>query len=172
MAEVWSYVASIAAMVLGFFEPFNKKMSVVLVFSFVANLLVGISYVLVGGVSGALICVIAGIQLLINFVFNVKGKKVPMWLIIIYSLAYCTVNILTFAKWYDIFSLGAALGFVFSMAQSNPKYYRMLLILNMGSWLMYDILAQAYGNMVMHISSVLTILIAIYVRDVKGEKKD
>jgi len=172
MSEVLSYIAALAATALGFFEPFNKKMSVILVFSFVANLLVGISYILVGGTSGALICVIAGIQLLINFIFNVKGKKVPVWLIIIYSLAYSTVNILTFAKWYDIFSLGAALSLVFSMAQSNPKHYRVLLILNMGSWLAYDVLAHAYGNMLMHLSSIITILIAIYVNDIRKKKQE
>ena len=142
-----------------------------IVFSFVANLLVGISYVLVGGVSGALICVIAGIQLLINFILNIKGKKVPIWLIIAYSVAYCAVNIMTFSKWYDIFSLVAALSFVWSMSQSNSKYYRILLIVNIGSWLIYDILAQAYGNMLMHIASVMSILIAIYVRDVGGKRK-
>lgn len=172
MAETLSYAASTFAMVLGFFEPFNKKMTVVLIFSFVANLLVGISYILVGAVSGTMICAVAGVQLLINFCFTVRNKKVPLWLIFVYSAAYCIVNISTFSVWYDIFSLCAALGFVFSMAQSNPKYYRLLLITNMGSWLIYDIFATAYGNMIMHISSVITIVVAIYVRDVRNKSKN
>ncbi|MBE6912459.1 MAG: YgjV family protein [Ruminococcaceae bacterium] len=171
MNETLSYAASLLAMIIGFIEPFNKKMTVVLIFSFVANLLVGISYILVGGVSGALICVVAGIQLLVNFTFTVRNKKIPVWLILVYSAAYCVVNISTFVNWYDIFSLCAALGFVFSMAQSNPKYYRLLLITNMGSWLIYDIFAHAYGNMIMHISSVITIVVAIYVRDMRCKNK-
>ncbi len=172
MNETLSYAASLLAMLIGFIEPFNKKMTVVLVFSFVANLLVGVSYILVGGISGALICVVAGIQLLVNFTFAARGKKIPIWLIFVYSAAYCVVNISTFTNWYDIFSLCAALGFVFSMAQSNPKYYRLLLITNMGSWLIYDIFATAYGNMIMHISSVITIVVAIYVRDVRNKSKN
>lgn len=172
MAETLSYAASILAMVLGFFEPFNKKMTVVLIFSFVANILVGISYILVGAVSGMLICAVAGVQLLINFCFTVRNKKVPLWLIFAYSAAYCIVNISTFSVWYDIFSLCAALGFVFSMAQSNPKYYRILLITNMGGWLIYDVFAGAFGNMIMHIASVVTIVVAIYVRDIRNKEKE
>lgn len=165
LAEILSFAASIAATVLGIFEPFNRKMSTVLIFNFLGNLLVGVSYLLVGGMSGALICLVAGVQIVINYIFSIKSQKVPLWLMLIYAGAFTAVNLISFSVWYDIFSLGAALSFVWSVAQPDPKYYRIFLAVNVSMWVVYDILAKAYGNLLVHVVCVITIAAAIYVRD-------
>lgn len=59
--ETLSYIASFIATVLSLLEPYNKKMKTVLVFSFIGNVLVGISYILVGGISGSAICFTAAV---------------------------------------------------------------------------------------------------------------
>ena len=93
MANI-SYIASFIATILGLIEPFGKNMKVILAFNFTGNLLVGLSYLMVGQLSGAAICAVACVQVIINFIFDLKGKKVPVWLIIIYAVAFLSVNLI------------------------------------------------------------------------------
>lgn len=160
-----SYVLSLIATVLGLIEPFGKNMKIILAFNFTGNFLVGLSYLLVGEMSGAAICFVACVQVVINFIFGLKEKKVPTWLVTIYLMSFLAVNLLTFASWYDIFALIAALLFVISVAQSTAKYYRILYFSNSTVWILYDFLAGAYGNLLTHIVLFVATLVSIIVRN-------
>lgn len=170
--ETISYIASFIATVLSLLEPFNKKMKTVLVFSFMGNVLVGTSYILVGGISGSAICFTAAIQLLINYSFTAREKKIPMGFVIAHSAVFLAVNLITFKAWYDVFALIAAMLFVLSVAQSNAKYYRAIYIPNCLVWIAYDFMAKAYGNLLTHIVVLLALLGAIFVRDRKQYKSE
>lgn len=171
MAEICSYIASVISTILGLCEPFNKKMRAVLIFNFLGNFLVGLSYVLVKTYNGAAICLVACIQVCINYFFDIKGKKVPAYLIVIYLIAFVLVNLISFAAWYDIIALLAAICFVISVAQPDPKYYRILFISNSGLWIVYDFLAKAYGNLFTHTALFVATFVAICVRDIKDKNK-
>lgn len=162
-----SYIASLIATVLGLCEPFSKKMKMVLTLNFTGNLLVGISYFLVSGYTGAAICFAACVQVLINYIFDRQQKKVPVYLIFVYAVVFLTVNLFTFKVWYDVLSLTAALLFVLSVCQSNVKQYRILYAMNSSVWILYDILAGAYGNLFTHVILVVATFAAILIRDVK-----
>lgn len=168
MATV-SYILSFIATVLGLIEPFGKNMKTILAFNFTGNLLVGLSYFLVDERSGAFICFVACVQVIINYIFDMKNKKIPIWLIVCYVLAFLSVNLLTFASWYDVFALAASVLFVISVAQSDAKYYRLLYFLNSAVWILYDFLSGAYGNLFTHIVLFIATLISIVIRD-KGKK--
>ena len=170
--EMISYAASLIATILSLLEQFNKKMKTVLIFSFMGNMLVGTSYILVGGFSGAAICYTAAVQLLINYMFTANGKKVPTLWVVLHSVAFLAVNLITFKAWYDVLSLIAAMLFVLSVSQSNAKYYRAIYIPNCLVWIVYDFMAKAYGNLVTHIVVLIAILIAILVRDKKPRIAD
>ncbi|MBE7033027.1 MAG: YgjV family protein [Ruminococcaceae bacterium] len=164
-----SYISSFIATILGLIEPFGKKMKTILTLNFLGNLLVGISYLFGSDYSGAAICFTACVQVLINYSFDVKQKKLPLWLIIIHAVIFLTVNIITFAHWYDIIALAAAMLFVLSVAQSNAKYYRVLYVTNSFLWIFYDFLAGAYANLGTHIVLFIATSIAIYIRDKKAK---
>lgn len=163
-----SYIASFVATVLGLIEPFGKKMKTILTLNFLGNLLVGLSYVFICGYSGAAICFTACVQVIINYFFDVRKRKLPVWIIILHATIFFAVNIVTFTYWYDVLALLAALMFVLSVAQSSPKYYRVLYMTNSFLWIFYDFLVKAYGNLVTHIVLFIAITIAIYIRDKKA----
>ncbi len=165
--ETISYITSLIATILGLCEPFGKKMRTILIFNFAGNLLVCISYFLTGSYSGAAICVVACVQVVVNFFFDVRGKKVPVWLVLIYAAAFLSVNLITFAAWYDVFSLVAAMLFVLSVAQSSAKYYRILYASNSTVWIFYDFLSGSYGNLATHIVLFAATSIAMLVHDRK-----
>ena len=162
-----AFILSSIATVLGLIEPFNKKMKTILIFNFIGNLLVGVSYLLNKSFSGAAICAVACTQVFINYNFDAKQKKVPLWLIIIYGVAFLGVNLLAFAHWYDILSLLAAMVFVISVAQSDAKYYRILYMTNSFLWIGYDLLAKAYGPLSTHIILFIATTVSIIIRDKK-----
>ena len=164
-----SYIASLVATVLGLIEPFGKKMKTILTLNFLGNFLVASSYLLVFQKSGALICFTACVQVLINYFFDAKGKKLPVWLVIVHAITFLAVNLITFSHWYDILALAAAMLFVLSVAQSSAKYYRVLYVSNSLVWIGYDFLAGAYGNLVTHIVLFIATGIAIIIRDRKGQ---
>jgi len=169
--EIISYIISMIATVSGLIEPFCKKMKTILTMNFLGNLLVGTSYLLVFEKSGALICFAACVQVIINYLFEVKGKALPVWLIITHAVVFLAVNILTFAVWYDILALVAAMLFVLSVAQKSAKYYRLLYVSNSFVWIAYDLLAGAYGNLTTHIVLFIATGVAIIVRDKKNKKE-
>ena len=174
--EFISYAASLMATVLGLCEPFNKKMKNVIIFSFLGNFLIAASYLIVSGVngsgvSGALICLLACVQLAVNYVYTSKGKKVPLAAIIGHAVSFAVVNIVTFTFWYDIVTLIAALVFVMGMSQSNAKYYRLFFVLNSTLWIVYDILAGAYGNLFTHVVLFLAAVISVLVRNRKKKNE-
>lgn len=168
--EIISYTASFIATVLGLCEPFGKKMKTILTFNFLGNLLVGASYHLTSGISGAAICYVACIQVLINYMFDAKGKKVPMWLIAVHAVVFIGLNVLTFKVWYDILALIAAMLFVLSVAQDSSKHYRLLYFTNSAVWIFYDILAGATGNFVTHVVLTAATFGAIILRDKNKSK--
>lgn len=161
----FSYIASFIATISGLIEPFGKKMKTILTLNFTGNFLVGLSYLMVGQKSGAAICFFACVQVFINYILDVKGKKVPIWLIGVYAAIFLSINLLTFSYWYDFFALAASMVFVVSVAQSNAKYYRILYFINSSIWIFYDFLAQAYGNLSTHIILFIATIISIILRD-------
>ncbi len=163
----FSYILSLVATVLGLIEPFGKNMKTILAFNFTGNALIALSYLFTGEMSGATICFVACAQVVINFIFDIKEKKIPFWLVAIYIVAFLSVNLLTFANWYDIFALIAAVLFVVSVAQSAAKYYRILYFLNSTVWILYDFLAGAYGPLSTHMILFIATLTSIVIRDKK-----
>ena len=166
--ELFSYIASGIATILGICEPFGKKMSVVLILNFLGNLLVAVSYTLVSSISGAVICFTACVQVVINYFFDANKKKLPIGLIIAYAVVFLLVNLFAFTSWYDLFSLAATMAYVLSMAQSDVKKYRVLYAANSFLWIAYDIMTQSYGNLWTHIILFLSTGAAILL----NRKKD
>jgi len=162
-----SYIFSFIATILGLCEPFGKSMRNILIFNFLGNLFVGLSYFLISGFSGAVICFVACVQVVINYVFDSKKKKIPKWLIAVYAIAFVSVNLISFKAWYDVLSLLAALLFVFSVSQSSAKCYRILYASNSAVWIMYDLMACAYGNFLTHVALFVATTLAMVVRDIK-----
>ena len=166
-----SYVISLIATFVGLCEPFGKKMKTILVLNFLGNFLVGTSYILICGYSGAIICLTACMQTVVNYTYESREKKIPKTVIIFHTASFLCVNLVSFTHWYDVIALAAALLFVFSVAQIDAKYYRVLYVTNSFLWIIYDFFAEAYGNLFTHIVLFAATTIAIIVRDIRTKKQ-
>ena len=78
-----------------------------------------------------------------------------------------TIAVTTFIQTLSLSVSLIPMLFVLSVAQNEAKYYRILYFLNSAVWILYDVLAEAYGNLFTHIVLVIATFIAIIIRDRK-----
>lgn len=170
--ETISFVISGTATILGIWQAYGKKMRSVLIMNLIGNLLVAISYLLVASFSGAAVCLTACVQVVINYIYDMRGKKLPVGLLFCYAAAFCIVNLTVFAGWYDLISLGATMVYVLAMAQSNVRWFRVLYALNSLLWIFYDIITRSYGNLWTHVILLVFTGLSIWLQKRQGGKED
>ena len=148
-----------------------KSMKKILVCQIISNLLTALTYILLGGLSGAGICLIAIVQSVLMFVYNVK--KIPPHRVVIvgFILLYIGCSAFYYKSPVDIFSALAAVCYAFSIVQTKSSASRFWYLFNPVFWMIYDFFTQAYGNFILHLVVFVSTVIAILRNDVKGKKK-
>lgn len=163
LAQGVSILIGIVAVVMMQFTSMKK----ILIGQIVANLLTALSYVLLGGLSGAGICIIAILQSVTMFFFNIKGIAPHKAVIAAFVLLYLGCSAYYYRSFIDLFSAASAICYAFSVVQTKPALSRLWYLFNPLFWLVYDIYTRAYGNFVIHLVIFVSTLFAILRNDVK-----
>ncbi len=114
----------------------------------IAGLAFSASYVLLGAYSGALICFIATVQTVINYILEVKQKKFPNWLGFIYIIIAIICGFVGFKSIIDILPVIAGVTYVLSILQEKEKHIRIISLTNAIMWLIYDLIVGAYATVI------------------------
>ena len=148
----------------------------ILLGQFLANAFSGISYGLLGSLSGAWVCILAAVHSLLISAVNKRQtadrKKLVAIISVIFSLAYVAGSVLTYAQWPDIISCICALLFVATIAQEDAGKMRNVMLISMSLWVIFDITMGAYTNIITHASTILSILTAKLRLDRKKQTKE
>lgn len=148
----------------------------VLLGQFLANAFSGISYGLLGSLSGAWVCILAAVHsLLISLINKRQGanrKKLVTLISVLFSAAYVIGSALTYAQWPDIISCICALLFVMTIAQEDAGKMRNVMLVSMSLWVIFDIAMGAYTNIITHASTIVSILTAKLRLDRKKNSKE
>ena len=160
-------VLIIASLIKG--ETIKKTLYLVLA----GNLLVATSYLFVdNGANAAISSYIGSIQALINIFYAQKGKKIPVWLLVIYALSFIVANFAVLSDTVGIIALLATLCFVGCVSSKTGKGYRIWQAANNLLWILYDILSKSYGPLVTHTVLCLFTVAGILWNDCRGKKSD
>ena len=151
---------SIITAVIAILSVQLKGMKAILITQIIGNTLASSTYFLLGGFSGAGVSLIAVVQTVVMYFYNVRGIKPHVPVTAAFILAYVLNSAFTFSSVFDIFPTIAAVCFALSVSQSKPILFRFFSIWNPLSWLIYDVYARAYGNMLMHLGIFISIIIA------------
>jgi Bacterial inner membrane protein. len=164
---------NIIAQIMSFFGTLSnivgiqfKKKKHILVSIICANFLFSVSFILLKAYSGALICFIAGIQTIINSLFDSKGKKYPTWLIISYYIISISCVFITFVDLIDIIPVMCAVLLITIIIQTKEKNVRLLTLINIGLWTVYDFIVGAYVVAISNIFVAISTLVAIIRLDI------
>lgn len=161
---------SVLTTLLSIFTMQLKSMKKILIGQTLVNLLVAVSYFLLGGLSGAGICFIAIFQGIVMFFYNTKEKKPHLWVILGFIALYVACSAVYFKSFSDLFPAIAAVCFAMSIVQQKPAASRLWYLPNPILWIVYDIILLAYGNLIMHIIVFIGTLLGIIRLDLKKKK--
>ena len=148
-----------------------KSMKGILIFQIICNMLTASAYLVCGGDSGAGICVIAIVQTVTMFIYNLKKVPPHKAVIIGFIALYVGWSALSFKSFADIFSAAAALCFALSVVQTKASLSRIWYLFNPVCWLIFDIFTQAYGTLTLHSIVLCSTVIGILRNDVKRKSK-
>ena len=136
----------------------------VLLGQFLANTFSGLSYGLLGSLSGAWICILAAVHSvlisLINKLPRHRRKGAVLVISAVFALAYLAGSVVTYSQWTDLISCVCALLFVLTIAQEEAGSMRNVMLLSMSLWGIFDVAVGAYTNVITHASTILSILTA------------
>lgn len=150
-----------------------KKMEWILIGQILANLLTAATYFLLGGASGAGLCILAIVHTIVMYIFN-RNKLRPHWTVGIAFIAlYIGYSAYYFKSMVDCLSALGAISYALSVMQEKPAASRLIYVFNPIFWMIYDIFTFAYANLIMHFIVFLSTLIAmIRVDHIFSKKKD
>ena len=170
--QILSYILSLGglgAMVAASLVK-GKNMKTILLFVFMGNVLVATSYLLTGGINGAVSCYIGGAQTIINFFYDRKKKPLPIWLISVYAVAFVVLNLMTGFSWLCLLAIIASLTFILCIGQKVGSKYRFWTIVNMCLWCSYDLLSASFGVLVTHGIQLVFAFIGMIIHDRNSKK--
>lgn len=139
-----------------------KNKSKLLIFQLLANFLYGLSYLLLLAPTASFMSFISVIRCYLFFIYEEKGKKIPIIILIIIIGLILTVEILTFNNYLSLIPISIAISYTISTWQDNLKIVRIVFLVAAFFWIFYNISIGAYtlliGNAFEIISGILSLI--------------
>ena len=167
ISQICGLVGSLAAIL----SMQLKSIKHILVCQLVCNGIGAISYILLGGLSGCGIYLVALLQTISYSYFRIKEKKAPKWLAVTFIIAYLLCAIATYQGPTDLISALAALTCAMSLIQEKASGYRFFMLLNGSFWVIYDITVGAYAMIISHVATAISAAVGIIRLDIKSKNK-
>ena len=175
-AEITAWVMSIAAIVFDICSSLtkgDKSMVKILIFTFSSNLTIALSYLVKGeGINGSISCFLGATICLINFFYNYNKRKIPVYMTLLYAIAFTSLNIWSGGINFDsIVAILACLCFVMSVVQDTGKMFRIWTLTNCVLWIVYDFIVATYEPLFTHVVLTAFFIAGIIINDRKQIKE-
>ena len=161
--EILPYVVngiSMITAVIAILSVQLKNMKGILATQIIGNTLAASTYFLVGGFTGAGVSIIAVVQTVVMYFYNVKDKKPHLAVTLAFIAAYVLNAALTFHVVFDIFPAISAICFALAVAQTRSIRFRFFSIWNPMCWMVYDVYAGLPINFLMHLGIFISVIVA------------
>lgn len=156
-------IISILALIISAVIAQFKNVKHILLGEIAANLTVALSFVFLGGLSGAWICIVAALQSLVIYFVNkaewTSQKK--NLLSVLFAFIYIIGTAFVYQGWADIVSCTCSLLYILAIIQTDSKKYRWFMAANSSLWVIYDINTAAYVNIITHGILLVSIIFAM-----------
>lgn len=172
MEFIFSQVCGFVVFIVAVISFQLKNIKSVLLCQLICNGLGALTYILLDGLSGCGLFLVAVLQSVVYFIFRAKDKKAPIAVAVAFVLAYGTCSVLTYKTPVDLISAVAALTCALGLAQEKPFGYRAFLLVNGLLWCLYDINVGAYSMIATHVATVLSAGIGIVRFDLRKKKRE
>lgn len=148
-----------------------KQKQHILIAFMAANLLFGSSFILLKGYSGAVICLVAAVQTLINYQYERKNKEFPKYLIVSYIIIAFICGIFTYKTLIDILPVICSVLYTLSIIQKRESNLRKVTFINIILWVIYDYSVGAYAAFTSDLFLTVSTIVAIIRYDILKKNK-
>jgi hypothetical protein len=118
-----------------------------LVFIGVMDLFVILQYALLGAVPGLVATVVGLVRVLIFYLYDKEGKKIPWWVFGVACAAVCGMGAITYKRPIDLLPVAATLVFTYGIWQSRVSVLRITQFLAAMMLVGYDLDVSAYADL-------------------------
>ena len=165
LSLVIGYLGTLAAVVS--YQMNNRRG--VLIRQCAANALVAVSYLFQEGakISGALICLIAAVHTVVNFLMDIRGHQPPVAVTGLFVLAYTGATGWTMwpSQHFSVLCLAAIT--LPRQTDSHKCFF-----VNAVLWIIYDVLGTlSWANLVTHICILISITVGIVRMDIRKKRE-
>lgn len=152
---------------IGFQQKNGEKF---LFYQIIISILYVLQYLLLGAITGAVICTIAIIRCIVFWKYKKENKKTPIYYLIIFILLSILSSIITSTSIFDyILTLGTII-FTYALWQDNMKIMRAGSIICVLSYIVYNLIFKAYTAIILDAIDFFNLSIAIYKNDIKKQE--
>ena len=137
------------------------------------NLMSALNFLFLDSLSGSLVCFFAVFETFVNYLYDSKKKKVPIYIICFYVVVNIALGLSTYKGPLDIIPIVCALLYCATVCTKKESNIRKEMFCNQTLWLIYDIIVKAYMFSVSNILTLISIIISMIRYDFKksGKKK-
>ncbi len=166
MSSLLSQVFGIIASVTVLASLQLKNIRTVLVFQVICNIFGALSFLVIGSVSACSIYFVAVTESALFLIYNLCKKEAPKFWTWVFAAAFVLCSIATFRVPADVISMLAAISCALAIAQKKASVYRIIMLVNGGLWITFDLVSGAYGMLPAHIITLLSALVGIVRMDI------
>ena len=134
------------------------------------NLASALNFLFLDSMSGFWVCLFAVLETFVNYIFDSKGKKVPLYIVAFYVIVNIALGLMSYHGLLDILPIVCALLYCATVCTKKESVIRKLMFGNQSIWLVYDIIVKAYMFSISNILTLISIVIAYFRFDRKGQK--
>ena len=165
--QVVFYIAQGISVITGIFAIIMmqlKNMKTILLFQIIVNATALSNYFLLGGNTGVFISVLAIVQSVAMYLYNLKQRAPHLAVIIAFILAYAAAsayNIAITKSLIELLPAFAAICFSISLVQTRPVMFRVWGTLGPAFWLGYDVYTRSYVMFCVHLGITVASIVAM-----------
>ena len=158
----------IIAVVMFALSLHQKNKIKVLIFSIISNFFNMLEYLLLNALSAVGTNIVDIVQAVIFYKYAKRNEKVPLYWIALYSIVLIIMGYFTYQGIISIFPIVLAITGAYAIWQDNLKVYRLLSLLIIFFWMVYNFSVSAYVNALGNIFQFIMGVIAVYrFKDIK-----
>lgn len=154
-------VLGVLLILAGFLMPQLKSIRLILMAELLVNALACVYYLLLNGRSAFVLSIFATLHVVVNFLYQQRGKRPAWWVFGLFSVIYICCGILTWMGPTDLLSISATLFFALSLQQAAPTGYRLCAVGKCTSWIVYCLILGAWGTLLTNLFTLLSALTAL-----------
>lgn len=165
-------VFGVCGVIFSFLSMQMKSKKKIMIFLLLLNLSSALNFLFLDSLSGSLVSFLAVIETVINYLFDSKNQKIPIYIIAFYVVVNLILGFSTYQSLIDIFPIICALIFCATVCVKQESSIRKLMFANQCFWLVYDLTVKAYMFSVSNVLTIISIIISYFRFDYKRRKKN